>query len=290
MKFLRTTWRNIRRSPYQAIAAIFIMSLTFLTFSLFAVIIYGSSQIVEYFESKPQVTAFFRDEAKQEDIKSLQKSLTESDLISSVKFVSKEEALKIYTEQNKNDPLLLDLVTADILPASLEIATYDIDDLSLVSDTLKESEIVQEVVFQKDVVATLTSWTAAIRGLGFFIVTVLTMISIFIMVTIIGIKVSQKKEDIETMKLIGAGNWYIRWPFILEGMFYGILGSLIGWVISMGILFWTTPYLSSFLRGIPVLPISMVFLLGLFGLQILLAVLLGAFSSYVAVLRYLRKR
>jgi len=290
MKFLRTTWRNIRRSPYQAIAAVFIMSLTFLAFSLFAMIIFGSSRIVDYFESKPQVTAFFRDEAKQEDINSLQKSLNDSNLISSVKFVSKEEALKIYTEQNKNDPLLLDLVTADILPASLEIATYNIEDLSLVSDTLKESEIVQEVVFQKDVVATLTSWTAAIRGIGFFIVTVLALISIFIMVTIIGIKVSQKKEDIETMKLIGAGNWYIRWPFILEGMFYGILGSLIGWVISMGILFWTTPYLSSFLRGIPVFPISLVFLLGLLGLQVLLAVLLGSFSSYVAVLRYLRKR
>ncbi len=290
MKFLRITWRNIRRSPYQAIAAIFIMSLTFLAFSLFALIIYGSTKTVNYFESKPQVTAFFKDEAGQEEITSLQKSLSESELIASVKFISKEEALKIYTEQNKNDPLLLDLVTADILPASLEIATYSIDDLSLVSDTLKKSEIVQEVVFQKDVVATLTAWTAAIRGIGFFIVAVLSLISIFIMVTIIGIKVSQKKEDIETMKLIGAGNWYIRWPFILEGIFYGLLGAVIGWVISMGIFFWTTPYLSSFLRGIPVLPISIFFLLGLLGLQVLLAILLGAFSSYVAVLRYLRKR
>jgi len=290
MKFLGTTWRNIRRSPYQAIAAIFVMMLTFMVFSIFALIIFASSEIVNYFESKPQVTAFFKDEAKDADIEKLKESLNNSGLISSVKFVSKEEALNIYKEQNKNDPLLLDLVTAEILPSSLEISTYNIEDLSLASDTLKKSAIVQEVIFQKDVVATLTAWTTAIRGVGIFTVSILSLVSIFIMITIIGVKVSQKKEDIETMKLIGAGNWYIRWPFIFEGAFYGIIGALIGWVISMGILFWTAPYLSSFLRGIPVFPISPIFLLGLLGLELLLAILLGSFSSYVAVLRYIRKR
>jgi cell division transport system permease protein len=289
MKILVTTWRNIRRSPYQAIAAVFIMTLTFLAFSIFTLIIFGSSRIVDYFESKPQVTAFFRDEAEKEDIDNLQKSLTGSGIVETVSFVSKEEALEIYQEQNKNDPLLLDLVTAEILPASLEITTFSIEDLSLVSETLTKSAIVEEVVFQKDVVDTLTSWTTAIRIIGIFTVSVLAAVSIFIMVTIIGLKVSQKKETIETMKLIGAGNWYIRWPFIFEGIFYGILGALMGWIFSMGILFWTAPYLSSFLRGIPVFPVSPLILLGLLGLELLLAILLGAFSSYIAVLRYLRK-
>jgi len=289
MKILGTTWRNIRRSPYQAIAAVFIMTLTFLAFSVFALIIIGSSRIVDYFESKPQVTAFFKDEAKSQDIDNLQKSLIGSGIIDSVKFVSKDEALVIYKEQNKNDPLLLDLVTAEVLPASLEISTFEIEDLSLVSETLSKSAIVEEVVFQKDVVATLTAWTTAIRFIGVFTVSVLSIVSIFIMVTIIGIKVSQKKDDIETMKLIGARNWYIRWPFIFEGAFYGIIGALIGWIVSMGILFWAAPYLSSFLRGIPVFPISPLIILGLLGLELLLAILLGTFSSYVAVLRYLRK-
>lgn len=288
MKFLGTAWRNIRRSPYQAIAAIFVMMLTFLAFSMFALIIFGSSRIVTYFESKPQVTAFFKDEAKQQDIDALKNTLNQSGLISSIQFVSKDQALKIYKEQNKNDPLLLDLVTADILPASLEISTYKIEDLSLVSDTLKKSTMISEVVFQKDVVSTLTSWTNVLRKVGISIVVILGFVSIFIMITIIGIKISQKKEDIETMRLIGAGSWYIRWPFVLEGIFYGIVGAIIGWVISVGALLYATPYLSSFLRGIPILPFSYSFLFELLGLEILLAVILGAFSSYVAVLRYLK--
>ena len=288
MKFFKTAWKNIRRSPYQAIAAIFVMMLTFLAFSFFSLIFYSSAKVVSYFESKPQVTAFFKDEAKNDEIDSLKNSLSKSGLIASVKFVSKDEALKIYKEQNKNDPLLLDLVTADILPSSLEISTHEIEDLNLVSDTLKKSAIVQEVVFQKDVVATLTTWTNALRKVGVFIVVLLALVSIFIMVTIIGIKVSQKRDDIETMRLIGAGSWYVRWPFIIEGVFYGLIGAMIGWLISVGVLLYSTPYFSSFLRGIPIFPISPVFLLELLCIEIIFAIILGAFSSYLAVLRYLK--
>ena len=70
-----TAWKNIRRSPYQAIAAIFIMTMTFLVFSFFIFILAGSSKVINYFESKPQVTAFFKDEAKQADIDALSKGL-----------------------------------------------------------------------------------------------------------------------------------------------------------------------------------------------------------------------
>ena len=219
----------------------------------------------------------------------MEKSLTDSGLISDVKFVSKEQALKIYQDQNKDDPLLLDLVTADILPASLEISTYVIDDLTLVADTLQKSAIVEEVVYQKDVISTLTSWTGAIRKVGVFIVSLLAIVSIFIMVIIIGIKVSQKRSDIETMRLIGAGSWYVRFPFIIEGVFYGLVGAIVGWAFSYAILLYATPQLSYFLKGVPVFPLSPSFMFGLLGIEVLFAFLLGTFSSYLAVLRYLKK-
>ena len=288
MTHIKTTWTNIRRSPYQAFAAILIMMLTFLVVSFFTFLIGGSSKIVNYFESKPQVTAFFKNEAKQSDINALENTLQSTGKIASVKYVSKNDALKIYREQNKNDPLLLDLVTADILPASLEISSLKIEDLSGISDTLNNSPIVQEVVFQKDVVSTLTAWTSALRKIGFALIVLLSLVSIFIMVTIIGIKISQKKEDIEIMKLIGATNWYIRWPFIFEGMFYGTIGAFLGWLISSLTLWYATPFLSSFLRGIPILPVSPIVLFELLAIELVLAACLGAFSSFLAVLRYLK--
>jgi len=288
MKTIKTTWKQIRRTPYQALTAVFIMMLTFLSISVFSFIVFGSSIVIKYFESKPQVTAFFKDEAKQENINQLENSLEQTGKISHMRFVSKKEALQIYKEQNKADPLLLDLVTADILPASLEISTSKIDDLGAVSDALKGSPYVSEVVYQKDIVATLSHWTNAIRIIGTSIIIVLTLVSIFIMMMVIGFKVSQKRDEIEIMRLLSATNWYIRWPFMLEGIFYGIVGTLVGWLFASIGLLYATPYLQSFLKGIPLLPVSPLFLLLLLLAELLIAIALGVLASFLAVLRYLK--
>lgn len=285
---LRTMWHHVRRSPYQAFAAILIITQTFFVISIFTFVIAGSAKIISYFESKPQVAAFFKDEAKQENIDALKEQLKSTGKVSELRFVSKEEALKIYSEQNKNDPLLLEVVSADILPASLEVSAIKIEDLGGISEMLKRSSLVQQVIFQKDIVATLTSWTQALRKVGIGLIAVLALDSIFIMVIIIGIKISQKKEEIEIMRLIGATTWYIRWPFIFEGIFYGVIGAFFGWISSSLVLLYATPILSSFLRGIPLLPVPPVFFLGLLGGELLLAIVLGMVASMLAVLRYLK--
>src|SRR5579885_1092234 len=181
MKTLKTSWKHIRRSPYQAVAAVFIMMLTFLAISVFSFIVFGSSVVIKYFESKPQVTAFFKDTAQQKDIDTLEEELNQTGKIAKMKFISKAQALQIYRQQNKDDPLLLDLVTQDILPASLEISTNNIEDLGTISDMLKNSPDVSQVIYQKDIVSTLTTWTNAIRIIGITLIAVLALVSIFIM-------------------------------------------------------------------------------------------------------------
>ncbi len=287
-RVLKTTWRHIRRSPYQAFAAVFIMMQTFFVLSLFTFLIFGSSKIIEYFESIPQVTAFFREDVKQEQIDALGQQVRDTKKIAKIEFISKQEALKIYREQNKDDPLLLDLVTADILPPAFKVSTNKIDDLTAISEILSTSPIVDRVVFQKDVVHTLASWTNALRKIGIVLTVVLSLDSIFLMIIIIGIKISQKKQEIEIVRLVGATNWYVRWPFIFEGVLYGVIGAFFGWLVSVVLLWYATPFLSSFLQGIPLLPIAPLFLFKLLGIELLFAVVLGVFSSFLAVLRYLK--
>lgn len=285
---LQTTWTHIRRSPYQALAAVMIMVVTFLAVSVFAILIIGSSKIISYFESKPQVTAFFYDTATTSQINQLENHLQATGEVSQMKFISKEAALRIYKAQNKNDPLLLDLVTADILPASLEISTYSLSDLPTISASVKSNPIVQEVVFQKDVVSTLTTWTNTIRILGVVLIAVLSVVSVLIMATIIGMKISQKKEEIEVMQLIGATRWYISWPFIYEGIFYGLVGTVIGWVITSAALLYSSSFLSNFLQGIPLFPVPWIFYVVMLAGEVFLAILLGWFASLLAVRRYIK--
>lgn len=288
MSYLKTTWKHIRRSPYQAFSAVIIMMLTFFVISMVTFTIYGFSKVINYFESKPQVAAFFKNETKQEEIEILKEELRGINVVSKIDFISKENALKIYKKQNQDDPLLLELVTSDILPASLEISTKKIEDLERISNMLKKSPIVSEVIYQKDVISTLTSWTNIVRKVGAVLVGVLSLVSMVIIITIIGIKISRKKDEIEIMRLIGATNWYIRWPFIFEGVFYGAVGAFLGWAFASSVILYFTPFLSSFLKGTAIFPLPFMIYINLFGAELLMAILLGALSSFLAVLRYLK--
>lgn len=288
MRFLKTAWHHIKRSPYRTLAIVFILMQTFFIISFFTYIVIGSAKIIAYFESLPPVTAFFTNDAKDEDIQALKEQLTATGKVANIRYVSKQEALKIYQEQNKDDPLLLEFVTADILPSSFEISAKQLEDLADISSMLKNSPIVKDVIYQKEVVSKLRDWTNALRKIGIALTVVLLFDSVFLMIILIGIKIAQKKEEIEIVRLLGATNWYVRWPFIFEGMFYGIAGAILGWIFSILLLWYATPFLQSFLGAIPLFPVSPLFLLGVLGIEIVLAIILGAFSSFLAVLRYLK--
>ena len=142
--------------------------------------------------------------------------------------------------------------------------------------------------FQKDVVDQLMAWTNAFRQVGLAVIVILLVVTVFVIVTIIGIKITVRREEIEIMRLIGASNWFIRAPFVLEGALYGILGALIGGAVATGLFYYFSPSLESFMRGIPVFPLSPLILGELLLFEIIIAGCLGAFASYIAVLRYLK--
>ncbi len=286
---IQTVAKYIRRSPYQSIAAILIMSLTFLTIAVFSIITIISVRVINYFETRPQLSVFFKQEVPRDQIEDLKKQLEATGKIKSIKYVSQDEALAIYKEQNKEDPLLLDLVTSEILPASLDVQATDAQYLSSLAQIAKGSKAVDEVVFQKDIVDTLIRFTNGLRQIGLVIISVLLVVSIFVILTIIGIKITVRRDEIEIMKLIGASNWFIRTPFLLEGIFYGAVGAIIGWGISYGVLFfYATPHVKSFFGSVPVLPIEPILMVEVLGILFISAVVLGAFSSFLAVLRYLK--
>ena len=283
-----TVAKYMRRSPYQALVAILIMSFTFYMISAFAVRTIISVKLIQYFETRPQLTVFFKDETNNQEIATLKKQVEDTGKTTSVTFVSKEQALKFYQEQNKNDPILLDLVTAEILPSSLEIQTQKPEYLSEMAAAVKDSPIVDQVVFQKEIIDTLLSWINAFKRVGMVEIAVLIFESILVIATIISFKILVKREEIETMKLLGATNWFVRMPFIFEGMIYGMTGAAIGWLLAISFVFYSTPYLESFLKGIPVFPLPVTMLLALLGVELVFAATLGVVASFIAVKRYLK--
>lgn len=287
---LQITWKHIRRSPYQALAALMIMILTFFVVSVFALLSFGSEGIITYFETRPQITAFLKDEVGEEQVELFKNKLEANEKIAKLKYVSKEEALAIYREQNKDDPLLLEMVTADILPASLEIAAVDSEYLGELVKILEEDEVVEDVLFQEDVVVALSNWTRNIRRVGLGLVSFFVAVSLLVVLIIISMKIAAKKIEIEILKLLGASKGYIHNPFLLEGIFYGVVGALIGWGLAYLILLYATPVLVGFFGEISLLPIPFWLMLALLGAEIGLGVFIGSLASFLAVRRYLRSR
>lgn len=282
------TKRNIRRTPFQAIAASMVMFLTFFALLVFLLLAGGSQQSLRYFESKPQVIVFFKDGTTDKDISAIQNALASEVRVTNTRYISKDQALQIYRDKNKNDPTLLELVTASILPASLEISTQSPQDLEPIAVILKREPVISDVIVPVDVVQKLTSVTNIIRIVGGATVVFLMIFSTLIILMIIGFKIRLRRNEIEIMRLLGASPSFIRTPFILEGLFYGLTGAIGAWITSYLLLWYFTPFLQGYAGEVKLLPVDPLFMLALLGCAITLAFVVGALGSVGAVRRYLK--
>ncbi|HEY5600714.1 MAG TPA: permease-like cell division protein FtsX [Patescibacteria group bacterium] len=288
MRLVDTTFKSLRRSPYQALSAIIVTTLTFFLATLFLMMAISSQIVLSYFQSRPQISAFLQEGVTEEEIGQIKADLEATGEVSEIKYVSKEEALAIYRDQNKDDPLLLELVTADILPASLEVSANDPAMLSSLSDKLRENEHVDEVVFQKDVVDSLTRWINLIRIAGVIIIGFLTLVSLAVILMIIGMRIAVRREEIAILKLVGASMGYIRKPFLFEGIIYGVTGAFTGLLMVLVMMLYAYPFLKTFFSGLPFFPLSWPILAIVSFSVLIFGLILGAAASLVALARYLR--
>ncbi len=297
MRLFRDVGTHIRRSPYQAMAAVLTMFLTFLVVGVFFLATVASLTIISYFESKPQLTVFFVQNAGEKEATALKETLDATGKVASTTFISKDEALATYKEQNKNDPLLLEMVTADILPASLEVSAKDPTFLADLDKVIVGATGVDEVIYQSDVVDSLLSWTNAIRLIGGILGGLLILDSLLIIGTVIAMKIALKRDEIEILTLVGASPWTIRAPFIVEGGIYGTIGAFFASLLVTMLLLWQRYTIVTFLGNIPSIQTvlgsatSMVFIVSCLSFIIanmVVGFIIGSLGSVIALARYLR--
>jgi len=267
------------------------MFLTFFALAVFALICAGSIKILQHFETAPQAIAFFEKgkDVPQEEISKIKLELERTGQLASFKYVSIHEAEAIYREKNKDDPLLLELVNYKILPPSIEISATEIDALPLLKNVLEAQPGVEDIAFYEDVVKSLSSWIKSIRIFGLGLIIYLLIQSFLVVLIIIGMKILARKEEIEIMKLIGASSGFIRWPFVLEGVFYGIISAFFAWISAYTLLLYSTPLLLSWLGDLSLLPVPFWFMFVLLVGKLAAGALVGFVGSLMAVRRFLRR-
>lgn len=291
MNIVNKTLTQIRRSPFQNLTAIMITTLTLLVVAVFSLLSIGSVKILKYFETAPQVIAFFKPGQDLSDIQiaNIRAQLDKTGKVNEFRYVSTREAEAIYKEKNKDNPLLLELVDYNILPASIEISAKDLKDLKDLKDILQVQEGVDEVIYYEDIVINLSRWISSVKQLGLGVIAYLTLESVLVILVIIGMQISSRREEIEILKLIGATNWFIRKPFILTAITYGLMGSFLAWGLSYLLLLYSTPFLAEWLGDIPLLPIPFGVMMLLLAGELVLGMMIGIIGGMLATHRFLKE-
>lgn len=247
---------SIRRTPYQSMAALLVLFFTlFLSLALFVslVFLYG---LLGYVETRPQVTAYFQPKTPEPDIIKIREELVNSGKVLDAKYVSKSEAFNIYKQMNKDNPLLLEMVSSDILPPSLEIYAKKPAYLPEIAAYLRKQTGIDEVNFQKDIVDRLLTLTDILRKTTILFFSFLILMSIIVLTTTFSFKIAIKREEIELLRLLGASSFYIKRPFLTEALLFGFSAVISAYVIVVGTLLYISPFLRSYLRGVPELHVS----------------------------------
>lgn len=299
---LKTAGSHIRRSPFQAAAAVFVLAITFFVVTLLAVLVHASGRAISYFETRPQVIAFIKEDVAGDSISELKLKLESDARIDSVNYVSKEQALDIYKKATADNPLLSELVSPSIFPASLEFSLMDLSHAQAVIDEIEKEEIIDQVGFTAslgddesldEVLTRLRNLTRYIRLGGGVFALFLVGTSFLVLVVIIGMRMTTRRGEIEILDLIGATPGFIRSPIIWEGIIYALGGVFLGWLVAFLIVLYSTPSLIGYFGDVPVIPRDTTQLFKLFGLILaveLFAGLILAVSGSVLAISRVKKR
>jgi len=280
-------WQGFWRNAAMSLAATATMTLMLLLLAGFWIVQAGFLASLTYVEDKVGVVADLHDTIKDADRLDVIARLNAMPEVRSVEYVSKAEALKRYREErvSQGQDDLTSYLPSNPLPASLEVKLRKPEDYRTVAGFLEIEPIVAKVQNIEDTTDRLVQITTFLRTFGVLLLAVIGAIVLFIVINTIRLAVLGRAEEIEVMRLVGASDAFIRWPFVFEGALVGLLGA----AISLGVLVGAAEPLSHFMTGFfQILPINV----GSISRDVTLLVVgagtgLGVVGAWVSVRTYL---
>ena len=280
-------WQGFWRNAAMSLAATATMMLMLLLLAGFWIIQAGFLASISYVEDKVGVVADLEDTARTTDVTSLQGRLNSMPEVKAVEFISKDEALRRYREQREaqGQQDFTQYLAENPLHASLEVKLRRPEDYRAVSDYLTTEPIIDRVQNIQATTDRLIQVSNFLRTFGVALLAVIGAIVLFIIINTIRLAVLGRAEEIEVMRLVGASDAFIRWPFVFEGAFVGLLGA----ALTMGVLVGASEPLSRFMvTFFQILPISV----GSISRDVTLLIVgagtvLGVLGAWVSVRTYL---
>lgn len=287
-------WRN----RWLSLAATVVMSITVLMVALFVLLNFSVNKTAEILHDKIDVSVFFKDAATDTQIAELQNLLKSRPDVKEVTYISKDEALTRFREQSKYRAKLLELLDQGYgknLPRSISVKANDPTRLSDIASFIKQppyDTVIDTISYQenKSVIDKLISSIQFVKNTTLILSLLFIGIAVLVVYNTINLTIFMRKEEIEIMQLVGATDWYIKFPFILEGVLYGILATIITTAILITSAKAIAPTITGYI-GSAGFDFELFFfskLLFIVIAELAVGVVIGGMCSYVAMRKRLR--
>ncbi|MDI6873231.1 permease-like cell division protein FtsX [Candidatus Solincola sp.] len=291
--FAGETWASLRKNLILAVAAIAVVTVSL---GLLGLVVMGwnmFSNMIKNAERKVgEVDVYLSDLATQEELQAIEAflaSIPEVDA-KSIYFKSKDEALKEFKERFKDQPELWEYIDENPLPNSYQLMTKDPKDVGVVVGKINNEapyrERIEDIKSASAAIEKLENIFDKFRQIGTVAVIALALVAVLLVSVTIQVAIFARRREIGIMKLVGATNWFIRWPFVLEGVFEGLTGSLAAILVVLAVKVWI---LDRLIESLQFLRLS--FSSGLFAVLVpcilVGGVVIGALGSAYALGRFL---
>ncbi len=297
IRMIKSGFSSFIRNGWLSVASITVMVLTLLTLSIFFILNIVLNTGIKTIQDKIDISVYLNDNIQQSQVIDLQNNLAGMSEVKSINYISKDEALTKFKEQNKDNQKLLDSINGidNSLPASLEIKVYDpgkLDKITTVIDAAVYKPIVMKISYQqnKEIIDKLFRATNITRQIGIIITIAFTLVSLIIIFNTVRIAIFSRMEEIEIMKLVGATPGFIKGPFLIEGTLYGIIATLISMLILSSILYFAAPAVANYIGGVgdSISNFLRDNILEVLLIQLGVGIFIGVFSSWLAIRKHLR--
>ncbi len=244
--FARESITNFRRNWVMSLGAVITIYLSLLLVGISIATGIVVNDVVQSVEEKVTIQIFIKDGASTEDVQALQASLSADSLVAKVNYTSKDDALTKFKEQMADSQEIIDQLEENPLPASLDVELVDPREVSSMVEKIKANELFLVVADRPDapeeslkygqqIVDKLFAFTRVIRIIEIVFIAMLAMVSLIFINNTIRLAIYARRKEIGIMRLVGASNWFIRTPFLMEGVIQALIGALlaIGSIIAL---------------------------------------------------------
>ena len=286
--FIKETYKSIRRNGFMSFASISTVAVSLLVLGMFLMIFLNTNNLAQYLENQVQISVYMQDSATDKELASVKDKLTKMPGVVKVTQVSKQEALERFRKRlGDQDQLLNSLGKENPFPNSFEVQVDNPERIKVLTPQIGQLNKVETAKFGQEVVEHLFQLTKILRFGGILLVVFLAMATLFIISNTIRLTVFARRKEVIIMKYVGATDWFIRWPFILEGMTLGFFGAVVAFILINSIYSGLLTRIHATLAFLPLLPTSpLLFYVDLF--LLVAGTGIGALGSYISVRKFLR--